>query len=62
MLELCDETGVMAIPEGAWHQADAEKFNINSSDLWLPTVESYYTKTIEQLYNHPSVIMWSLNK
>jgi len=60
LLDLCDEMGIMAIPEGAWHQADVEKFNLDKSELWLPTVESYYTKTIEQFYNHPSVIMWSL--
>ena len=60
LLDLCDELGVMAIPEGAWHQADSIKFNLDKSELWLPTVESYYTKTIEQFYNHASVVMWSL--
>lgn len=60
LLDLCDEMGVMAIPEGAWHQADSIKFNLDHSELWLPTVESYFTKTIEQFYNHASVVMWSL--
>ena len=60
LLDLCDEMGVMAIPEGAWHQADSIKFNLEKSDLWLPTVQSYYTKLVEKEYNHPSVVMWSI--
>lgn len=60
LLDLCDEMGVMAIPEGAWHQADISKFNLEKSELWLPAVESYYTKLVELEYNHPSVVMWSI--
>lgn len=60
LLDLCDELGVMAIPEGAWHQADVSKFNLEKCALWLPNVEDYYKKLIEHDYNHPSIVMWSL--
>ena len=60
LLDVCDEVGIMAIPEGAWHQADSPKFNVQTNALWLPNVQEYYRKLVEHDYNHPSVVMWSI--
>lgn len=59
LLDMCDELGLMVIPESAWHNI-GDKFPIESRAAWLPQVEAYTRGMIEHAYNHPSIIMWNL--
>ena len=59
LLEICDELGVMVVPESAWHNS-GNKFRVEARQAWLPQVEEYTRRMIEEYYNHPSVVMWNL--
>ncbi|AHF94339.1 hypothetical protein OPIT5_12590 [Opitutaceae bacterium TAV5] len=59
VLDLCDELGIMAIPESAWVNMSG-KYSREHTDLWLPNVLDYTRSLIRLHRNRPSVIMWSL--
>ena len=60
LLDLCDELGVMSVPESAWNFAVDSKTPAEKADLWLPNVESYTRQFIKLHRNRPSVVIWSL--
>ena len=60
LLDLCDELGVMSVPESAWHNAVDAKTPVAKAALWLPNVESYTRQLIKLHRNRPSVVIWSL--
>jgi len=59
LLELCDEFGVLAIPESGWHNI-GDRFNLDTPELFVPQVEAYTRAMMELYYNHPSVVIWNL--
>jgi beta-galactosidase len=59
VLDLCDELGIMAIPESAWVNMSG-KYSREHPHLWLPNVLDYTRALIRLHRNRPSVIMWSL--
>ncbi|WPJ95621.1 glycoside hydrolase family 2 TIM barrel-domain containing protein [Coraliomargarita algicola] len=60
LLDLCDELGVLAIPESAWHNSLDSKTPLAERALWLPNVVEYTRGMIQLHRNRPSVILWNL--
>jgi len=50
----CDELGILVWDELPWCRGGIGK------DVWKKNVKSYLNEMIEQNYNHPSIIIWSL--
>ncbi len=55
---LADEVGLMMIPEGAvWN--DDNIYRVDDARFWQ-NYAAHLTAMVRHLYNHPSVVMWSL--
>jgi len=59
-LGICDELGIMAIPESSWHNGLDDKYPLAKADVWLPGAVAYTKALLKHHRNHPSVIIWSL--
>jgi beta-galactosidase len=60
VLDLCDELGLLCIPESAWHNTVSSKTPIGQRALWVPHVVDYTKRWIKMNRNRPSVAMWNL--
>jgi hypothetical protein len=58
-LDLCDEMGILAMPESAWFTLDV-KFRLEKRALWIPTAQEYLKALIKLNRNRPSIVMWNL--